>query len=237
MWKNLSKPVKVLMVLAAALGGIALLWQLFWLYVGGSIFGGFRFPPPPDFSSPALIASREATKKAMQYSLAELMSPPDPFTLYTIKPDQDDCFLQAVGKTGVAQRCEYGMSRIYGFDGDFRQKMIDLEDKILSFGWKTDSINKREVKYIMEEYYDKYYGKEPPPYNFPGGYFVSSLPKPAGWIRGREKIGLTYVERATAQSKDKWDETTMRVSPSLRDVLAKHEYALTMTIRGLYFRN
>ena len=239
MLKNLSKPVKFFIVLAAVLVGTALLEQMVWPYVGISIFGpSWPFPPPLDFSNSAQIATpEEAAWTSMRASLAELMSPPAPFTLRKINPELDGCEEKSVDEPKLPQRCQYWTHRIYGFDGDFRQTMIDLEDKIIASGWKSEGIKDRQVKYIMEEYYDKYYRKEPPPKGFPDGYGVSSLPQPRNWVRGREKINLKYVERATAQSKHWIDQGIMRSYPSSRDVLKTHEYALIVTITWPYFRN
>jgi hypothetical protein len=235
MLNNISKPIKFLIVLATVLVGTTLLEQMFWPYVGISIFSRFpQFAPAPDFSSASLIANREAAWTSMRASLAELMSPPAPFTLRKINPELDGCWTKGPGEPKLPQRCQYWTYQMYGFDGDFRQTMIDLEDKLIASGWKSESVRDREVKYIMEEYYDKYYRKEPPPKNFPNGYHVSSLPQPRNWVRGREKIDLKYVERATAQSKDWKDEGIMRSYPSSREVLTTHEYALIVTISWPY---
>jgi hypothetical protein len=93
--------------------------------------------PGGAFSLPGQRTARHPLNRAHQ-TVDEVTSLPTPFKLYGNTPDQDGCSLNAVGKFTGRQRCEYATGRIYGFKGNFWQHRIDLEEKILSLGWKTD---------------------------------------------------------------------------------------------------
>jgi hypothetical protein len=92
---------------------------------------------------------------------------------------------------GYAHRCTLRLTRYYGFDGDFRQRMLDFEKSLLSLSWKNGlsddpAARAQSVEYMLASYYDQ----RP-------GMLVDSIPAPSGYNAPGLVLELRWAERQT----------------------------------------
>lgn len=99
---------------------------------------------------------------------------------------------------GFKQECSYKMTNYYGFNGDFRNEMLDLDRKIINSGWSDyTSLAGSGMNHMLVKYYDVYYGsKDPSLYSSPDGYLVSNLPDVA-YHKDEARMTLDFAEKAT----------------------------------------
>jgi hypothetical protein len=144
---------------------------------------------------------------------------------------------------GYAYRCSLRITKFYGFNGDFRQQMIDFEQKIISIGWAPVSYRPdKPCKKMLEEYYDPYPGK-----------LVSDLP---GFDCSYEKDSLSLepefseketrsfilqnaVQKVSGHSYDEiYDEKNFQDSSLVTKIITNTDrFVLIISIQKNYFQN
>jgi uncharacterized protein (DUF934 family) len=159
----------------------------------------------------------------------------------------------------IEKNCEIMVTNFYGFDGDFREKILAFEDSLFELGWENFYIDRpRETQAISEsilQYYDKYYGPtKPNPANFRDGYLVSNIPK-GGYlfnpIRNENnfyvegpRMALNYAEEGSRLSTflnnqavyfEKYkDEFDSDLEKAFNETLSIYRYMLAISIKNNY---
>ena len=117
--------------------------------------------PAPNPNSSAMNAKREAVTAEINQSFDELQNILQ-YNYYEMATHDycsrgDNNYKRS---DGYAYRCSLRITKFYGFNGDFRQQMIDFEQKIISIGWNPPSYGPdNPCEKMLEEYYDPYPGK------------------------------------------------------------------------------
>jgi len=97
----------------------------------------------------------------------------------------DYCIMGRHNWKGDAQyenRCRYLMTKYYGFRGDFRVAMVQLDSALVASGWTPYAGG---TPSMLTDYYDPHYGPDrPKPVNFRRQYLVQNIP------------GVSYVRDA-----------------------------------------
>ena len=95
-------------------------------------------------------------------------------------------------------RCRYQVTKYYGFSGDFRVEMSQLDSALIAWGWTRFGGG---LPSMLSGYYDRWYGPDKPkPANFPRQYLVSNIPG-VSYTRGPFRLFIRYEERdPTGQS-------------------------------------
>lgn len=197
--KKNKKWKKILIVASLIIVAIPILGY-FLLVIGfsGGIDGVIsNVKPAPNPENFSIIAKRNVAKDSISKSFIELEHKMG-FTNYATS-SHDRCYKGQNNwkvKDGYAHRCDYRITKYYGFSGDFRQEMLGFDQKLLSIGWShTD--NGLTMSKMFVNYYDVNYGPDKSrPRNFPEGYLVSSLPTP-GYRKDNQRMELEFAERDT----------------------------------------
>jgi hypothetical protein len=71
-------------------------------------------------------------------------------------------------------QCRYLVTKYYGFSGDFRVEMTQLDNALVARGWARYGGGLRSM---LTGYYDRWYGPDKPkPANFRDQHLVSNIP-------------------------------------------------------------
>ncbi len=136
-------------------------FTLVLIFNGG--LGGLisNLKPAPNPNSSAMNAKREVVTGEINQSFDELQNILQ-YNYYETAT-HDYCSRGDNGwkrSDGYAYRCSLRITKFYGFNGDFRQQMIDFEQKIINIGWNPPSYRSdNPCEKMLEEYYDPYLGK------------------------------------------------------------------------------
>ncbi len=133
-------------------------------FMGALIFNGgingliSNLKPEPNLNSSAMNAKREAATVEINQAFDELQNTLD-YNYYETAT-HDYCSRGSNGyisSDGYAYRCSLRITKFYGFNGDFRQQMIDFEQKMIANGWES-SIHRSDypMEEMLEEHYDQY---------------------------------------------------------------------------------
>lgn len=247
-WKKVVVIVALILI-TIPLAGLTLIWIAF----SGGIDREAK--PAPDPNSSNIIAKRDAAKTSINQAF-EALDASIGFTNYATST-HDRCYEgQNNWKVhdGYSHRCGYRVTRFYGFNGDFRQQMIDFEQKIDSIGWEHPDDGALTLRRIMEDYYDVYYGPDKAETRgFPGEYLVSNLPTPTiGYEKGAGVLEIEYAEKATkdlfqleyaqALSRDTLAETYENkdfqdINAVFQEITNDNDFVLVIAIQKDYFQN
>lgn len=250
-WKKIVV-IAVFIVIAIPFLGYLLLVISFSGGISG-VISDLKSAPNPESSN--LVSKRNAARNSINSSFTELDSKIG-FTSYAVAT-HDRCYEgQNNWKVhdGYAHRCTYRVTKFYGFNGDFRQKIINFEQQIMNSGWKPAYSSGFPIKEIMEQYYDKYYGPDKTtPRNFPEGYLVSSLPTPtSGYLKDKNVLEVEYAEKATEDlfqieyaqnvSRDTLIETYDKkdfqdINLIFQKITQEDKFILVISIQEDYFEN
>lgn len=252
-----KKRKKILIIIVLVIISIPLIgYLLLYIALSGGIKGVISdLKPAPNPESSGIILKRNSAKDSTGNSFAELDKE---FGLTNFATSTHDrCFEGQNNwkvQDGYAHRCTYRVTKFYGFNGDFRQQLINLEQQIIDSGWESADSSGFPMKEIMEHYYDKYYGSDKPtPRNFPKGYLVSNLPTPTGgYSKDREVLEIEYAEKATEDysqieyaqnvSGDTLFETYEKkdfqdISSIFKNITQDNKFVLVISIQKDYFEN
>lgn len=229
------------------------------VYVGlsGGISGAiasFKLAPNPNSSH--IVSRRNKAINSISSNFLEIDSALGYSNFGTSTHDR--CYKgqnNAKVQDGYAHRCTYRLTKFYGFNGDFRQQMINLEQQLFTIGWKPGYGSMPPLEDIMENYYDKYYGDKDPEVsqNFGGHYLISDLPRPSsGYIRDKNLLDIDYAEKDTkdlfeinfAQNVNKdtlyetYDKKDFKdTSKVFQHITKDNKYILVISIQEDYFQN
>lgn len=229
---------------------IACAYFISLLIFNGGIDGLIRnLKPAPDPKSSAMYAKREAITEEINQSFDELQNILH-FTEYETAT-HDSCSRGSNDwkrSDGYAYRCSLRITKFYGFNGDFRQEMIDFEQKIIHLGW-TPPVYRPEypMEKMLEEYYDPYKTYQS------GDLDVSNLP---GSVCAYGKDGLSLeldfaeketqnfillnaIQKVSGLSYDEiYDEKDFQDSSSvISRITDTDRFVIVISIQKNYFEN
>jgi hypothetical protein len=156
-------------------------------------------------------------------------------------------------KEGYAHRCDYRITRYYGFSGDFRITMLEFDKDIKAIGWQTTS-DRSGLSYVINNYYDQYYGNKDAQVNsnFGGTYLVSDMPKVyGGYTTNGISMSMAYVERSTKDLYDLesaqgfsmqgfpfyQDKQFKDIKTVFNEITSNNTFVLAISLQKNYFEN
>jgi hypothetical protein len=142
---------------------------------------------------------------------------------------------------GYAYRCSLRITKFYGFNGDFRQQMVDFEKKNLSAGWKPYSEPDNPCEKMLKVYYDPYPEKlvsNLP--NFDCRYEKDGLLLEPGFAEKetRDFSRLDYNQRVSGSTLDViyFEENFQDSSLVIKKITNTDRYVLVISIQIDYFQ-
>lgn len=140
---------------------------------------------------------------------------------------------------GYAHQCTYRTSKFYGLNGDFRQNMIDFEQKILNDGWNdtgSPGCTHCTIKGVITNYYDNPKQALGSPQYLP--------PEPAPYTKGDYNLDIMYGYKNVLQDDffgyypigpDNHDQKDFR--DGLAAALIDNQYVFVVSIQQVIFQN
>ncbi len=150
--------------------------------------------PEPNPNSSAINANREAATARINQSFEALQNILHYHDYETATHDLCSRGSSSWKRSdGYAYRCSLRITKFYGFNGDFRQQMLDFERKIISLGWEPPVYRSdNPMEKMLEEYYDHYTTYQS------GDLVVSNLPSSdCRYQLGGLSLELEFAEKAT----------------------------------------
>jgi hypothetical protein len=210
--------------------------------------------PAPNMQSSHLVSSRQQATSVLHASLAQLESANGLVSQGTSL--HDVCYKGRNSwqqRDGYAHRCTYRITNFYGFNGDFKQRLLDFEQKLDGIGWRSDDAADHPLQAILRDYYDQYYGDKNPQMSakFGGHYLVSNLPTPS-YAKDDQTMQLGYAEAQTtdvsglkfiqnvsgATSLTTYDNKTFQdVDQLFQAITASNTYVLAVSVQQTYYQN
>jgi hypothetical protein len=247
----MRKPATWVIVLV----GIAVVLPLlavafFYVALNGGVYGTIlNMKPRPDPDSPGINRDRAKLEADIDAAFQRVVANTD---LAYYETSKDDACYDGVNNfkisDGYAHRCRLRVTRFYGFDGDFRQKMIDFEKGIIAAGWHFE-LGNGDGRYThpsdsMESYMLVYYDTRP--YGT-----VDHVAGPLGYSKGAFDLRIKWAERNTTDRRSLKDlqsvtenmtryykqQSLQDVDDLFRRVTRDHRYVLAIAIEGNYFEN
>jgi hypothetical protein len=245
--KRMGKYRKLFLVLLAAVVSLPLLViAAFYIMINGGIVNTIRnLEPEPDVGSATLQSDRTKLEAEIDSAFQTLVA--NTRLVYYATSTHDRCYGGQNNfhmTEGFAHRCTLQQTRFYGFDGDFRQSMVDFEKGALAAGWNlgrshSNNPGEQDMQYMMTHYYD-----------VRPNVTVDQIARPIGYNRDNLVLDLNWAERATQhfdsldtmQAMDfgalaSYDQASFQSGDFFRRVTQQHRYLLGIAIYGHYFEN
>lgn len=250
-WKKILIITSLIIIVIPLIGYLLLVIS----FSGGinGIISGLKSAPDP--KSAAITEKRNSIKNDIDTEFDQLEKS---FISSQMKDSTyDNCYKgQNNWKVheGYAHRCDYRVTRYYGFNGDFRQKMLELEQVLFRLKWQPSNGTSNQLSYYIKNYYDQYYGDKNPQVsaNFGGTYLVSSLPTVIdGYSKNGIGIDIAYGEK---DSKDNYGLETapgfskrgfpffenkdfIDVKSAIAEINKNDKYVVAISFEKNYFQN
>lgn len=229
--------------------GSILLIALIGLVIGvpGGITGvinNTKSPPNPD--DLAYIERRNAVKNSIEGLLGSIESS---INLESYGDSTHELCYEGHNnwkrQDGFAHRCDYRLTRFFGFSGDFRKEMIELEQDFLRLGWAPRSGAELPLERVMASYYDRYYEDR-------SDYLVSNLPAGSAVYQNGDKhlylgfaeqetttlSGLEFNQKVIGVSHDTHEVQDFQdVSKVFDKVVNDHQFLFSVSIEANFFEN
>jgi hypothetical protein len=218
-----------------------------YIMINGGIANTIRnLRPGPDLADAALKSDR--TKLAAEIDSAFQSVVANPSFTYYATSTHDRCYSGQNNfhmTEGFAHRCALRLTRFYGFDGDFRQGMIDFEKRSLAAGWKlgrnySTIPSEQNMAYMMIHYYDVRPNVTVDQIARPLGYNRGNLVLVVGWAERTTKYfdSLAAIQRMDLGGLASYDQTSFQSGNEFfRSATQDHRYILGVAIDGHYFEN
>jgi hypothetical protein len=198
--------------------------------------------PRPDLDSPELKRNRVRLGEQIDADFSRTV--PGEGLVHYGTSTQDACYDGANNwkhKDGFAHRCTLRVANFYGFDGDFRTAMLDLEKALLAAGWQS---NIHDIAWTLTRYDAAALSL----------LTVDRLPSPYPYYKGGFTLDICWAERGSRSLFDLkniqaddigWvkennfhdQRKLMDATDILRDATRDHKYVLGIAISGHYFEN
>jgi hypothetical protein len=219
----------------------------FYVVINGGIANTIRnLKPAPDLAGAALKSDRARLAAEIDSAFQGVVA--NPGFVYYATSTHDRCYGGQNNfhmTEGFAHRCTLRLTRFYGFDGDFRQAMIDFEKRSLAAGRKlgrndATSPGEQNMAYMMSHYYDVRPNVTVDQIARPLGYNRDNLVLVIGWAERATRYfdSLAAIQRMDFGSLPSYDETSFRTGNEFfKSVTQDHRYILGVAIYGHYFEN
>jgi hypothetical protein len=253
----MRKYLKIALITAVIIIVIGPLLALAFLYVG--LHGGLRgamlsLKPRPDLERADIKGKREKLRAEIESAFVRVMGNTE--FIAREASSYDVCYDGVHTWTMVdeyAHRCTLRLTRFYGFDDSFRDKMIAFEHRILAAGWDQGRTFRFKsgypMEYYMTNYYDVRHGRHPTVADVP----VQVVARPLGYHSDSARLqmeivwaeqearsngiavnALNLVQRSSAYVKF-FEQLDLREgSEVLAEVTRGHKYVLALAISGHY---
>jgi hypothetical protein len=245
--KSMSSYRTASLILLAVVSLPLLVIAYFYIMINGGIANAIRnLKPTPDLASAALKSDR--TRLAAEIDAAFQGVAANTGFVYYATSTHDRCYPGQNNfhmTEGFAHRCTLRLTRFYGFDGDFRQAMIDLEKRFLAAGWKlgrnySTIPSEQNMAYMMTHYYDVRPNVTVDQIARPLGYNRANLILVVDWAERTTKYfdSLAAIQRMDFGSLPSYDQTSFQNGNEFfKSVTRDHRYILGAAIYGHYFEN
>lgn len=240
---------KIVVIVALLIIAIPFLgYLLLVISLSGGIDGVVNdLKPAPNPESSNVATKRSYVKQSIETSFTELDNKIGHRNYATSFHDR--CYQGQNNwkvKDGYAHRCDYRLTKYYGFNGDFRQEMLVLDQKLVSASWSPVN-NSRTMQKILVNYFDA----RKQTCNFPEGCLVSNLPEPV-YKKNDKRMELEFAEKDTKDlfgikyTQEVSGDTLFGVyeNKEFQDVNAifqkitkDNKYILVISIQENYFQN
>jgi hypothetical protein len=260
-------------VLITALVAVAVIiasWLLLYSIFGNTwLFGGLkgvlmtlRINARPNPEGPDIKNRRAKFVAQIESAFVRLMANSD-FT-FSETSSHDICYDGSYSwlnlgysNTEYAHRCTLSLTRFYGFNGNFRDKMIEFEQRVIAEGWNSPANAAYNPDKPMESYMRSYYDSPNSLYRrlLREGSMratVDSVAGPIGYHSAQFQMLIRWAERTSqyADSLNSWvrshggagkrffDKSDLHDGYEvLKKVTQDHQYVLAVTINGHYFED
>jgi hypothetical protein len=233
--------IVALSVLAAGVS-----WFLFVTMNGGIYSIILNMRSRPDLDSPDLQRARTRLEEQIDAEFSRAMEKTG-FARYQISK-QDSCYDGVNNwkhQDGFAHRCTLRVTNFYGFDGDFRNAMLDFEKALLAAGWHS---NIHDMAWSLTNNsavaQDRPTGR--PANQYPDSinpYYKGGFALDIGWAQ-RGETRLFHLENTQAHNigwineNNFYDQRKLAdVGNVFREVTRDHTYIAAIAISGHYFEN
>lgn len=112
--------------------------------------------PNPNPNSSELVAGRKAVKSAIAESFAKFEAKTG-LTPYTSTAFHDRCYRGTNNwkiHDGFANKCAYRITKFYGFNGNFTERLLAIEAQIADLHWEYyDMDNPHAIRQNLEDYH------------------------------------------------------------------------------------
>ncbi|WP_316189567.1 hypothetical protein [Bradyrhizobium sp. SZCCHNS1054] len=247
----MGKAAKRVIVLGAVVVALPLLAVMFfYVLLNGGIHGTIlRIKPRPNPENPGIKRDRATLEADLDGAFQRVVANMD--IAYYAESKHDVCYdgeNNFMRSEGYAHRCTLQVTRFYGFDGDFRERMINFEKGIISAGWHLGLGNGdgriRSTGDGMEGYMLNYYDARP-------NVTVDQIAGPLGYSKGpfdlrinwaerntTQRLSLELLQNATGNLNRFYDERNFQnINDLFRRMTRDHRYVLAIAIKGNYFEN
>jgi len=244
--------LNVVLITAAIMIVTAPILAWAFLYVG--FRGGIRgtilsLKPRPNLERDDIKERRSKLRVEIDSAFVEVMANTE-FVAYETS-SQDICYDGTHNQTRVdefAHRCTLRLTRFYGFDDSFRDKMIEFEHRVLAAGWDRGRWDGPMENY-MTNYYDVRHLRNNP------SMAVDFVARPRGYHSdsGKLQMKIAWAERASQRNGvgvnslnvvqryftvPFFEQLNLREGNEvLEQVTRVHKYVLDVAIHGNYFRD
>jgi hypothetical protein len=240
-WKN------ALIILAAIVAVPFLAYGAFILLLNGGIANTIRNLKPEPIMERASIKSARDELTGNIDSALHLIGANNEFIAFATAKD-DRCYKGQNNykvTQGYAHRCTLRLTRYYGFDGDFRQMMLDFEKTLLKLGWKAglsdDPIARMQnMEYMMTNYYDRRPGVSVDSIPAPSGYNARGLTLELGWADRQTKnlFRLEHSQHVPFHAGHLYQRPELvNVDEAFQKAVLDTRYVIAVAVYGHYFEN
>lgn len=236
-----------LIILAAVVAVSFLAYGSFIVLLNGGIANTIRNLKPEPIMERASIKSARDELNGNIDSALRLIGANNGFAAFAAAKD-DRCYKGQNNykvTQGYAYRCTLRLTRYYGFDGDFRQRMLDFEKSLLSSGWKNGlsddpAARVQNMEYMMTSYYDRRPGMSVDSIPAPSGYNAPGLTLELGWAERQTKnlFRLEHAQHAPFYAGHLYQRPEpVNVDEAFKRAVQDKRYVIAIAVYGHYFEN
>jgi hypothetical protein len=243
-----SRTWKIALIILGVIIAVPLLaYGGFVVMLNGGIANTIRnLKQEPDMERTSIKSARDKLSGDIESALGFIGEKND-FVIFATGKD-DRCYKGQNNykvTQGYAHRCTLRLTRYYGFDGDFRQRMLDFEQSLLSLGWKNglsgDAFARAQnMEEMMISYYDRRPGAAVDSIPAPSGYSAPGLLLELRWAERQTKnlSHLEYMQHAPFYAGHLYQRPELvNVNDAFRRAVQNHRYVIAVAVYGHYFEN
>jgi hypothetical protein len=239
-----------IVIVATPLLGLALIYVGFHGGIRGAILS---LTPRPNLERDDIKGKRAKLRAEIESAFVEVMANTE-FVAYETS-SHDICYdgtHTSVRVDQFAHRCTLRLTRFYGFDDSFRDKMVDFERRVLAGGWDFPRWGGWPMEGYMKNYYDVRHLRKNPSMAVdfvarPGEYHFDDgkLAMRIAWAERasqRDGVGansLYAVQRSSSSLTPKFLEQSNvhDADEVIERVTRDRRYVLAVAIYGHYFED